>query len=155
MVDQTTTRRITGDGPAPKPAEAMTRNIAGFGHDIVELTELQLQLLAVDLRESAGKTLVPTGMVMFAGMLALGCFPVALIAMSYLLIGWGLPFAGAFGLAALVGLIVAGVFLYIGIRSFQNSMDALQRSREEFSRNLTWIKNVLKKSRRTWREHDR
>lgn len=154
MVDQTTARRIGGDGPAPKPAEAMTRNIAGFGHDIVVLTELQLQLLRVDLRESAGKTLVPTGLVVFAGMLAIGCFPVALIAMSYLLIGWGLPFAGAFGLSALIGLIVAGIVMYIGVRRFQHSLDALQRSREEFSRNLNWIKNVLKQSRRTWREHE-
>jgi uncharacterized membrane protein YqjE len=154
MVDQTTTRIRGGNGPAPKPAEAMTRNIAGFGHDIVALTELQLELLGVDLRESVGKTIVPTGLLLFAGMLALGCFPVALIAMSYLLIGWGLPFAGAFGLSALVGLIVAGIVLYVGVRRFQHSLDALQRSRDEFSRNLTWIKNVLKQSRRTWREHE-
>src|SRR5215207_5546796 len=94
----------------PSPAEGVKRGVAGVLHDVTTLAELQLKLLAVDAKESAGRGVMPVALIGAAAVFALSALPLLLIALAQLLrdqAGW--PAAAATLTAVAVGLAVAGV----------------------------------------------
>lgn len=149
MVSQTTVSESRNGNRTP--ARAVAGNIADVAHDLTLLAELQAQLLAADLKQTGRKLALPAGLALVALAIALGSFPVFLLAVAALLVQAGMALWGALAVAAALGLVLAGVLLgaaWLGIRS---NLKILDRSREEFARNLDWVKNVLRKSGRSWR----
>ena len=116
-------------------------------YDIVSLAELQLELFRVDCREGLRRILIPVDLLMFAGIVAVGTVPIALILVAeFLAQAAGLSRAAAFSIAAMSGFIVALAMGVVGWSYLRGVVRVFERSREELTRNMTWIKHALKRS---------
>ena len=115
-------------------------------HDMVSLAELQFELFRSDCREGMKGLLIPVALLLFAGIVAAGTVPLALIFLAELLAqDAGLSRAAAFSIAAVSGLIVAAALGVVGWSRIRGVATVFERSREELARNITWIKNSLKR----------
>ena len=124
--------------------------MGGLTHDIVSLAELQFELLRIDCREGLRRMLIPAALVLLAAMVAAGTVPVALVSIAELLAqAAGLSRPVAFSMAALGGLSVAAALGVAGWARIRGVGRVLGRSREELTRNMTWIKQALKRSAAT------
>ena len=119
-------------------------NIADFGNDIATLAELQSKLALLDAKEAASRA---TWHVIALGVglvVAIGSVPVALIGLADLIASSAKLSAGTARL--IVGLVALSLALgvgYLGTRGTLASLDSFRRSREELTRNLSWIRTVL------------
>lgn len=140
---------VAGHNGAEAPARAISRNVSDFAHDISTLADLQWQLASVDLKQALRKLTLPAILLVAAIGLILGAIPVMFLGVGYLLVEYTeLSVGWACLVAALGGLIVAGLFAAIGYVRLTHSFDVLHRSREELARNFNWIKSVLQHPRR-------
>jgi hypothetical protein len=124
-------------------------NVAGFGENLLNLTELQARMAAVELRQNI-EAVKTGGIVLVTGtVIALAALPVVLVGIAELLVyelGWqrGLAFLAVglttLGIAALCA-AAAGVWL-------KRQRLGFPLSTEEFSRNLHWVHTVLRLSGR-------
>ena len=115
-------------------------------HDIVSLAELQFELFRNDCRKGLKGLLIPVALLLVAGIVAIGTVPMALILMAELLTQVaGLSRAAAFSIAALSGFIVAVALGVAGWSYTRGVGRVFKRSREEWTRNMTWIKHTLKR----------
>ena len=132
----------------------MTGHLGNLGADLISLGELQLELLSVDARDAAQRSFYP-GVFAFLGLgFVVGCCPLALLGLSWWLADiTQLSVPGAAITVALVGLVVAGIFIFLAWKGFRASLDLLNRSRIELSSNLRWIKKILSQKHRNrgWR----
>lgn len=134
-----------GNGTTTSPAKAVARSMAELGHDAVTLAELQTELLQSELRQWLRGAATPAILLVSAVIVILGCVPVILLTLAYGLVEFAeLSRALSLLIAATVGLAVAGVAAAIGWRRLRDNSAKLARSREEFQRNIHWIKQVLK-----------
>jgi len=119
-------------------------NITGFANDVATLVELQAKLAAMDFNECVTRAGGPLKLSLGGAVIMLGAVPVVLA-------GLGLLLADALhlsnGLALLIvgvgALIVAGVITAIAGPRISRSFESFRRTREEFERNLRWVKTVL------------
>ncbi len=119
-------------------------NIADFGNDIASLAELQAKLAVYDAKEAATRASRPLIFLGMGGVLALASLPVILIGLADLIatntrISSGL----AQLIVGLVALLIASLGCLVGFRGAFQSLDSFRRSREELTRNLSWIRTVL------------
>ncbi len=134
-------------GPAggPSPAQGVRQGVGGLMHDVITLAELQSQLLGVDAREAAGRVALPVSLLGAAAVLGASSLPLLLIFLALVLrdyAGWGAAWAVL--TAAVVGLLVSGGLLFAGYLGLMKVVKPFARSRDELSKNLTWLKEVLK-----------
>jgi hypothetical protein len=124
-------------------------SLAEFGNDIATLAELQAQLALLDLKESTTRATVPLSLVAFGVAVILASLPVALLGVAHLVaaalaikLGWALLLSagGAVALGAGIATVAAA--------QLRRSFESFRRSRDEFSRNLAWIRTVLRYSGR-------
>ena len=129
---------------------AVRHNLAGLAHDAITLTELQCQLLAIDLRDMR-RAGISAGMQIVAGaVLALACLPILLIALSQCLVEFAdWTNTAAYSVVGAGTLAIAIVLLWMGARMFSNSLKSMERSREEFAETLRWLKSSLRAEERT------
>lgn len=114
-------------------------------HDIVSLAELQFELLRLDCREGLKRMQLPVAMLLFAGIAAVGTVPIVLMLVAeFLAQVAGLSRAAAFSIAAMSGFIVALAIGAVGWSRLRRVVRVFERSREELTRNMTWIKHALK-----------
>lgn len=140
--------RRFGFGPGP---EGVVGSLTEFGNDVAELTALQAQLAAMDLREAVGRTALPAAVGVVALVTAIGCVPVALIGLAYVIAAqadWSLGTA----LLATAGgaLVLAIVAALIAVRAVVRGAESFRRTREELQRNLAWIRTVVVHSGRSY-----
>lgn len=140
MVDQTT---MNGRGRAAR----LGRNVSDYAHDVVTLAELQLRLLAVDLRDGS-RAAGPAGALIVAGFLAaLGSIPLLFVAFALALAefaGW--PYSVGFAVSAAAGMVAGGAAAYFGWKKLLAAGKNLGRSKAEFVQTLKWIKESLRPS---------
>ena len=139
-------RHTTGNGSAA----GSDGGLGEFMDDLVNLTELQLNLAVLDFKDSASRAAVPLGLLFACSVVLSACVVLVLFGLASLLAsrlnieeGWSLVLvAGA--AAALTGPVaaLAVVRLRRGTSSFRNSRDELRR-------NLAWLRSVLV-ARRHW-----
>jgi len=116
-------------------------------HDIVSLVELQFELFRVDCREGLRRILIPVAMLLFAGIVALGTVPIALMLVAEVLArAAGLSWVAAFAIAAMSGFLVALALGVTGWFCLRGVVQVFERSHEELTKNLAWIKHALKRS---------
>ena len=127
--------------------EGVVTSIAGFGGDMATLAELQGKLALVDLKESVERARAPFALTSVAGVLALSALPAVMIGIGFLLAdlfkisqGWGLIIAGAVVAGA------GGVTAAVAGSRLSKSFESFRRSKEEFNRNLLWIRTVIAQS---------
>ncbi len=144
MVGETTMKQGNGSTSTPAPHYGVAQEMRELTHDILSLAELQFELFRRDCREGLRGLLIPVVLLLFAGIVAAGTLPVALIVLAELLAqAGGLSRAAAFAVAAASGLIVAAPLGVVGWYRIRGAATVFERSREELARNMTWIKNVL------------
>ncbi len=129
-----------------KPSEqASVRQSAGrVVSDLVALAELQWELFRSDARQCASRLMLAAALAGAGLVLLLAAIPIALAALALLLATW-MPYAGAFALAALLALIVAGLLVLSARDWLRNIAGAFASSREEFVHSLEWIKGAAKR----------
>jgi hypothetical protein len=143
MVGETTMNRRNG---STLPPNGVAKGMGELMHDVVSLAELQLDLFRIDCREGLKQMLIPVALLLFAGIVAAGAVPVALIFIAEFLVqAAGLSRAAAFAIAALSGCIMAVAMGVVGWFSIRGVVRVFARSREEVTHNMTWIKQALKR----------
>jgi Putative Actinobacterial Holin-X, holin superfamily III len=148
MAHQTTVNKTNA---AAKPAaQGLARDIGGMAQDVLTLAELQVQLLATDIRECRKNLFAPSLLLLAGAALGLSCIPIALTALALGLCQFfHFPYALGFLLAALAGGVVSGLFCGLGWALLRKHANPFGRSQQELIRNLQWIKKVLKRRRIT------
>jgi hypothetical protein len=133
------------NGRARTAEPNVAASFSDLTHDVIELAELQTQLLALDIKKSAGNARLAIALCVVGLCMLLGCLPVLLILLAEVLVdaaGWSR--AASFAVAALVGLVASGVTLALGYARIKKGVIALERSRDELNRNITWLKSTLR-----------
>jgi hypothetical protein len=136
---------MNGNGRHRTQMPDVAGSVSGLTHDVIELAELQTQLLALDLKKSTQKTRTCLILAVVAACLLLASLPVALLALAEVFVEqleWSR--AAALGVATLVGLVLAGIFAGAAYGIMRSGLVSIQRSRDEFNRNIAWIKSTLK-----------
>jgi hypothetical protein len=132
------------NGSAESPARNVARNMADVWHDVLTLSELQARLVAIETRDVLEKSRAAIGLLAAGCLVALAALPILLAAGALFLVETtSLTPAAAFGLAALVGIVVAGCLCAWGWWVLRRSCGGFQRSGCEWRRNIEWFKNVL------------
>ncbi|MFG0295581.1 MAG: phage holin family protein [Maioricimonas sp. JB045] len=141
MLDQ---KNMNGQRGQTSPAGGVKKNLAGLTHDLISLAELQAQLVAVDLRDSYSRSVVPAVLVVTALLLALGAMPVILLGIGWALVNLaGFGEGAAFLLVSLTAVGLAAATGWWGVQKLKASLGVLTRSRRELSENVWWIKQAL------------
>ena len=144
MVGETIMNRRNGS--TPSAPNGVAKNMGKLTHDIVSLAELQFELFRSDCREGLKQMLIPAALLLVAAIVAVGTVPIAMILIAeFLTQTTGLSRAAAFSIVALSGFIVALAMGVVGWSYVRGVVRVFERSREELTRNMTWIKHALKR----------
>jgi hypothetical protein len=138
------TKMITNGHPKAKEPNVVA-SFSELAHDVVELGELQAQLLKLDVTVAWQRMRTGLVLAVVGACLLLGSIPVVLLVISEALAefaGWSRT--ASLGLAALIGAGAAAAMAALAWRWLKTTFATFERSREEFSRNLAWIKSSLK-----------
>jgi len=120
-------------------------NMAEFGYDVMTLLELQLQLLKTDASSVVRSVIAPGVAVICAAVLAFTSLPLLLFAAaSAIHIYAGLPEWSALLIVAGAGFLIAAVVATVSVILIRRHVGVFDRSRDEFIRNVRWVKTVLK-----------
>jgi glycerol uptake facilitator-like aquaporin len=154
MVDQASLNEPGWPGPSlykrqESAAAGVRDGVGDLLHDVVSLSELQVQLLAVDARESVDKAKTPIGLLVAGIALALGAVPVLLLSLAEALTLWlGWERALSYLVSGLAGAVIAGILLYLAWQQMGAVLAVFDRSRVELAENIRWIKYALTRGRR-------
>lgn len=150
MVAQAT---VNGSEPIPSAAEGVSKNIGEFVGDVISLGEMQAQLLAIDAKEAASKSVVPFLCGLGGLALAFGSVPVLLLAIGWCLIDRaGFPTDLAFLTSSAIGILVAAGLAVFAWQRLKETVPIATRSSDDMSQNLRWIKHALQKRRKVTSE---
>jgi len=144
----------SSDNQDMAPDPDMTGQLGNLGADLIQLSELQLELLAVDARDATRQAYFPALMAFFATGLLIGSCPLALLGLSWWLADvTELSVWASSLIVASVGLVVTVVLFFVAWKGFKRSFALINRSRAELHSNLEWIKRLLsqKHRQRRWR----
>jgi hypothetical protein len=154
--EHSTTRRDgrNGDDTAPlsrssSRVDSVVGNVAGFGENVLTLAELQTRLAVLELRENV-QAATRAGRLLLAGfVLAMASVPIALVATSELLIS-ELGFKRGYAYLVVAGAsgVIAGLCLLVGRLWVHREWLGFPLSGEELTRNLNWIRAILRHSGR-------
>jgi hypothetical protein len=137
-----TNGRAAGDEPN------VAAGVSSLAHDAIELAELQTQLLVLDVKAATAEARASMIFIVVAACLLLGCIPVALFALAEFFVAYfDWSRAASLAVAALIGVVSSAGAAAAAWSRFRIGLDSLKRSREEFSRNLAWIKSNLRRSK--------
>jgi len=120
-------------------------SFSGLAHDVIELGELQAQLLVHDVKSTGQKTRTSLILAVVGACVLLGSVPVVLFALAELFVeqfGW--TESAGFAVSALIGIAVSAGILAAAWNRLSAGLSSMQRSRDEFSRNIAWIKSSLR-----------
>lgn len=115
-----------------------------LAHDITVLAELQTRLFTLDIQESISRLILPLVLAVLGLCSILGCFPVLLFAAAYAIHAAGLELYWCFLISSGIGLLLGGAMLCGFWVFIRRALGAMNRSREAFSKNITWLRSVLK-----------
>lgn len=150
-------RAGTATGPEPGNgngvgAADVVNNVAEFGEDLLSLAELQARLAAIEWRQNVAAAKVGGAVIALGGVMAMAALPVALAGIAELLV-WGLNWnrGAALLVVAAATMLLAGLAIGLAVARLRASDMGFPLSREEFTRNLNWLRSVLLYSGRTAR----
>jgi hypothetical protein len=133
------------DGSSDSPPRETVRNVGLLYHRLISLMELQAALLKVDAKESLASG--GQALLLFLGgaLFGLSGVLVLLIAVAQGFREWaGWNWTWSYFAAALLGLTIAASGFLTAWSIVRKSLAVFQRSRDEFQKNLTWLKETLK-----------
>ena len=143
MVDQA---QVNGAAPAEAAPHVVVRNTGELLQDLLTLGELQARLLIIDVREGTSRLLWPLVLLVVGAALALGCWPVALIALAMTLVEiTTLTTAQAFGVALASGIVLTALVTGVGWSLLRQQTGLFDRSLSEWQQNVKWTKNAMRR----------
>jgi hypothetical protein len=128
------------------------RRFGQVARDIFTLADLQFRLFKSDAAQCAERSAGPAIMLGIALVLVLAGAPLLLAALALFLVWLGMPIAGAFALVGVICLAAACGFAIWARTELGNVLSSFLHSREELTRNITWLKEVVERSSRAARE---
>ncbi len=131
------------DIPQMKP-RVQHSNLTTLARDMLKLLDLQLQMIALDVRQCWQESKVLLAVLISGAVFAVGAIPVLLLGLSTVLsetfqqpVHWmQMGLGGGVMLASLL-------LIYASIRGLTKAGLALKRSQEEVRKNLEWARQVL------------
>jgi len=124
----------------------MARSTGEFLHDVTTLAELQGKLLWVDCQNGLRKLLIPIVTLVVGLVVAIGCVPIALAALALTIAELTeLTIAASLGISLAVGLVLAAILSVGAYFWLRNGFSFLERSYYEWTRNVAWAKDMMKR----------
>jgi hypothetical protein len=120
-------------------------SFSGLAHDVIELSELQAQLFAHDVKSTAQKTRTSLVLSVVGLCVLLGTIPILLMALGEFiaeLTDW--PLSAGLAIAAVIGIVASACLLAAARNRLSAGLNSMQQSRDELSRNIEWIKASLR-----------
>ncbi len=144
------TKRGEQNGSPQTAPRGLAGDVGEFAHDVFTLAELQVQLLAADVKLCSRRVLVP-GLAWLCGVaLGLACLPVGLAGLALLVIQvFGTSHAAGLLMVVGAGATLSALLCVVGLIQVRRRVAVLGRSQQELVRNLRWMKKVLERSRVT------
>ncbi|QEG36924.1 phage holin family protein [Bythopirellula goksoeyrii] len=129
-------------GKASQPH--VTKSFSKLAHDAIELAELQVKLFKLDSRD-AGRDMRATMILSAIGLvLLLACLPVVLLAGAEALVEYSQwSHFEALSIVAAGSLVLCVILGAISWWKLKKGLTSWQRSNEELSRNVAWLKSTL------------
>jgi len=140
----------TAASPGPEAgAGQVVSNVAGFGENLLTLAELQARMSAMELRQNL-EAVKTVGAVFVTGtVMALAALPVVLAGIAELLVTEaGLRRGAAFLIVGLNTIGIATLCVAVAGVWLRRKRLGFPLSAEEFSRNLNWVRTVIRLSGR-------
>ena len=124
-------------------------NVAGFGENLLNLTELQARLAVIELRQNFGAVKTGGAVFLSGALLAIAGLPLILAGIAELLVSeWSLKRGYALLITSVVAIAVGGLCAAIGSASLRRRRAGFPLTGEELTRNLNWLRTVLRYSGR-------
>lgn len=140
---------VPNDSRAPSASaqegdDGIAPGVRHIARSVIELTELQVALLRIDSRVALERIIRTIALAVAGSSLVIAAIPIALLALAewiHTAMGWTMALSelGAAG----VGIVVAIVVLLAARGSFRTSLNSFERSTQELSRNVEWLKSSL------------
>jgi hypothetical protein len=142
-------------GPEPEPQAGpgnVVSGVAEFGENLLTLAELQARLVALELQQNLEAAKIPVPVILAGAVLAVVSLPLVLAGIAELLVSeLGMKRGYALLGVAVVALAIAGTAIAFAAGRFRRALAGFAISREEFARNLNWVRTVLLHSGRAAR----
>lgn len=147
---QPATGRSSG-GNGASPGDVVS-NVAGFADDLLSLAELQARLAAIEAKQNVRAVTAGSVILITGGAIALAALPIVLVGIAELLVSFaGMDRGFALIAVAVAAFVVAGICVAVAVARLRGSDVGFPLSREEFTRNLNWVRTVLLYSGRSAR----
>ncbi|MCA9184575.1 MAG: phage holin family protein [Pirellulaceae bacterium] len=123
-------------------------SIANVMHDVLELGELQVALLAADANAAARRVTVPLIVAASGICTALAGLPLLLMGIAEWLVAMEvLPRPAALASVGCLGIVLAVLLMLLGWRGIRGSVRELLRSLDDLRANLACVKRTLRPNR--------
>lgn len=138
---------VNGSDKRHSPVSGFAGQAANVLGDLIELGELQSRLAKADAHAAAKKMTRPVAALLVGVCAALASLPVLAMGCASCLAAF--TELNAWQSQLLVGILVAviaAVTVYLSVRAIRRSVLQFERSATELSKNLAWLKSVLRSS---------
>ena len=140
-------RPTDGQGQRTHAGRAFGRGVSGVVQDVVELSSLQAQLTAVDIREAGSRAVVPLACLVGALLITVCSLPLVLLGIGEALIShFGWSETTAYLTTAAVAMLIAAGIGWIGWIKLRAAASILERSGRELLENVNTIRETLTRS---------
>ena len=143
MAHQTTVGNGRLDHDAP--TKAVARGVGELGADILQLAELQAQLAKEDLAVTARGMVKPAICVAVSAVFAVASLPIVLVAVAELIVQYTELTRGWSYLIVSLATLVTSLAAIFASRGMFQGFSTFDRSRQELTNNLQWLKTMWKK----------
>jgi hypothetical protein len=126
--------------------------VAEFSENLLSLAELQARLVALELQQNVAAAQISVPVILAGAVLAVVSLPLVLAGIAELLVSeLGMKHGYALLSVAVVALAIAATAVALALGRLRRALAGFPISREEFARNLNWVRTVLLHSGRAAR----
>lgn len=124
--------------------DSLTGSLTELGHDVMTLADLQAKLARADLDETVTEAKVPAIGLVVGLVVLLVSLPILMVGLAELLVSYdALPRFGSYLAVGGGFAVLAALTSWLCLRSLSKCGRSFGRSKEEFSRNVSWIARVI------------
>lgn len=130
------------------PLNGVFTSLADLAGDLLELTELQIQLAKVDGRRFLKQSIPLTVIGVMAATSVIATLPVMMMGLAkYLSVTFGWQeWIGLLGVAGVTGMVSLAL-LFFCISQLRKTLTSFKLSYEQSQKNVAWMKNVIRGER--------
>jgi len=142
--------RLAAASAGESGANIVVSGVAGFGEDLLNLAELQSRLTAIELRQNVNAVKTGGSLFLAGSILTIAGLPVAMAGIAELMVSeLGVKRGHALLAVAAASLALAGLCVGFALTWLGRQRIGFPLSGEELTRNLNWVRTVLRQSGRS------